>query len=145
AVATLTPVISGCNDNAPSVTTSALTLNVAPGAVYYIRVGSKGGSLSSLTFNATAVSVAGSAPTRNYFTTATPTLTWNRVTNATQYIVQVSKQPGFGSFAFAPVTVPSSQLSIDTPALSEGIYYWRVSANNGVTWSVADPFTIDLP
>ncbi|MEP6987346.1 MAG: hypothetical protein ABI970_17205, partial [Chloroflexota bacterium] len=85
------------------------------------------------------------APLRNYFTTATPTLTWNRVTNATQYIVQVSKLPGFGSFAFAPVTVPSSQLSIDTPALSEGIYYWRVSANNGVTWSVADPFTIDLP
>jgi hypothetical protein len=142
----LTQVVSGCNDNAPSVTTSALTVNATPGVTYFIRVSSRTNIHNNLTFNMSVATVAGGAPRRNYFTTGTPILTWNRVTTATQYIIQVSKSSTFvGALAFT-ATVPADHLSVQiTPALTEGIYYWRVSANGGATWSVIDGFVVDLP
>ena len=85
----------------------------------------------------------------------TPTLTWNRVTDATQYEVQVSKSSTFVALVFPAVIVPSNQLFItigvdNNPPnpLSDGVYYWRVRAiRNGVAgvWSAFDSFVIDLP
>ncbi|MBA3868870.1 MAG: SBBP repeat-containing protein [Anaerolineae bacterium] len=83
-------------------------------------------------------------PARNYFTTLTPTLTWNRVSWARQYTVQVSKTKTFATFAFT-AEVPSSQLEVTTDPLDIGTYYWRVSANNGLTWSAVDSFTVTVP
>jgi hypothetical protein len=134
----------GCNDNAGTLTTSALTVTTTPGATYFIRVSSKGGSLTHLKFNASIASTAGGPPLRNYFTTVTPTLSWNRVTGATNYAVQVSKSPAFTLMAYS-ANVPANQLSVTTDPLDEGVYYWRVSANQGVTWSAVDSFVVDLP
>jgi hypothetical protein len=41
--------------------------------------------------------------------------------------------------------VPANRLSVTTNPLTEGTYYWRVSANNGFIWSVIDSFIIELP
>ncbi len=147
----LTQVASGCHDDISVVVkTSALTLTTTPGAVYYIRVGSKGGSSTSLHFNAAVISTASTAPLRNFFTTATPTLTWNRVTGATKYEIQVSQSTTFTPLVFPIVSVPSSQLSLTLSAnpLVEGVYYWRVRAIKGATvgaWTVYDGFIVDLP
>ena len=135
----------GCNDNNGALTTSALTVNAVPGATYFIRVSSSSGTAGNLKFNAFIASKTGAAPLRNYFTTATPTLTWNRVTGATRYIVQVSKSSTFAGTLPYTASVPANQLSVTTNPLTEGIYYWRVSANNGVTWSAVDSFIVDLP
>jgi hypothetical protein len=62
-----------------------------------------------------------------------------------QYLVQVSKSSLFSGPLAYTATVPSNQLTVTTPALTEGIYYWRVSANNGATWSAVDSFIVDLP
>ena len=135
---------AGCNDDNGVLTTSALTVNTTPGTVYFIRVSSKGDSLTNLTFNALVASTAEGPPLRNYFTTATPSLTWNSVTGATQYEVQVSKSLAFTVMAYS-ATVPANQLSVTTDPLAEGFYYWRVRANEGVTWSEVDSFAVDLP
>ena len=135
----------GCNDNDGSSPTSALTMNTTPGLTYFIRVSSKGGTLTNLTFNVSIASLAAAPPLQNYFTTATPTLSWNRLTGVTQYTIQVSKSSLFTPLAYPAVTVPASQLSVTTAPLPEGVYYWRVSANGGGTWSTADTFVIDLP
>jgi hypothetical protein len=83
-------------------------------------------------------------PSRNYFTTSTPTLTWNRVSSASGYIVQVSRTATFSTWAFSATLLPS-QLEVTTDTLVEGPYFWRVSANDGQTWSAVESFTIDLP
>jgi hypothetical protein len=84
-------------------------------------------------------------PLRNYFTTPTPTLTWNRVSNVAQYIVQVSRSQTFSPPLAYTITVPATQLEVTTVPLIEGSYYWRMSANDGVTWSAVGSFAIDLP
>jgi hypothetical protein len=139
---------AGCNDNTGALKTSALTVNTMPDVTYFIRVSSKGGSLSNLTFNMSAASAAGVSPLRNYFTISTPTLTWNRVVGATQYRVQISDSSTFAVLMYPTVVVPASQLSIDTDPLPEGVYYWRVSAVKGGVvgaFSAPDSFIIDLP
>ncbi len=84
------------------------------------------------------------APVRNRFTTTTPTLTWNEVTWATGYDVQVANNPNF----FDAVQYPAgNNLSLTLPdAVQAGVVYsWRVRAvNNGQpgTWSNADRFIV---
>ncbi len=136
----------GCNDNNGALLTSALTMNTTLGMTYFIRVSSNSGTDGNLKFNALIATVANAAPLRNYYTTATPTLTWSRVSGATQYMIQVSKSAIFNPLVYPAVIVPANQLSLMTAALpGEGVYYWRVSANNGVTWSVVERFIVDLP
>jgi len=135
---------AGCNDNNGVLPTSALTVFTTPGVTYYIRASSHGGSPSGLTFNMTIASPLGGAPLRDYFTTPTPILSWNNVTNATGYVIQVSKSPLFTTLAYS-ATAPINQFSVTTDPLSEGFYYWRVSANNGLTWSAVASFIVDLP
>lgn len=85
-------------------------------------------------------------PQRNYFTTNTPTLTWNRVTFATTYTVQVAKTNTFAAGTIVFTTpINASQLSFQTPHLDNGTYYWRVSANGGATWSTSDSFVVNKP
>ncbi len=129
----------GCATGATATT----AVNTTNGTVYHIRVGTSNGVSGNLTVQANPVLAA---PVRNYFTTATPTLTWNRVSTATAYLVQVSTSNTFGSFAFVTTpALPPSQLSVTTTALVKGTYYWRVSANGGTTWSAVDSFVVDIP
>lgn len=90
-------------------------------------------------------------PTLNYFTTGTPTLTWNGVTGATGYDIIVYTSPLLllSASVFAPPTLPADQLAVTvSPALDEGMYYWRVRAHTPTgapgTWSAVQTFTVDL-
>ena len=132
----------GCNDNNAVLSTSALTVNTTPGTTYYIRVSSHNDIHITLKFNAVAVSSTGTSPLRNYFVTTTPTLSWNQVTTATSYTVQVSTSNTFTNVSYSSV-VPANIFSVTTDPLADGVYYWHVSANNGATWSTVESFTIN--
>ena len=146
----LTQVPLACNDDAGGVgeKTSALIVHTIPGETYFIRASSKVGAPTHLTFNLLPSSSIDAPMIRNYFTIAAPTLSWNRVTGAAQYTVQVSKSSVFtGTLAYT-ATVPANQLSVITTSLTEGVYYWRVRAiMDGVAgaWSEVDSFIVDLP
>ena len=89
---------------------------------------------------------ANGAPNRNYYTTNTPTLTWNSVSQAFCYEIQVS---GNSLFADAMLHDAGNNLSFMWPvALANGSYFWRVRACTGAdesscgAWSVPDTFTV---
>jgi subtilisin-like proprotein convertase family protein len=98
----------------------------------------------------TIVSTSGIAPTRNLFTTGTPTLSWTRVSWAAGYRVEVSTNMNFsGALVYSFDTPDSSTLQTTiTPALTDGIYYWRVAARNATgalaAWSTVESFVIDV-
>jgi len=92
------------------------------------------------------VTPANAAPARNYFTTDTPTLTWNRVTFAHHYVLQVGKTNDFmGATAYQA----GNNLSYTLPSLPDGYYYWRVAACSSIvtcgSWSAIDTFVVDAP
>ena len=94
-------------------------------------------------------SAAGAAPLRNYFTVKTPTLTWNRITNAIRYEIQVANN---SLFAGASTYNAGNNLAFTWPvALTDGVYFWHVRACTGAAastcsaWSAYDTFVVDLP
>ncbi len=82
-------------------------------------------------------------PYRNVFTTAGATLTWNRVLWATNYEIQVDNNPDFSSVN-QDIVVDGSTFSTTTGSDQEGVYYWRVRAQDGSGhwggWSTPDTF-----
>ncbi len=90
--------------------------------------------------------LANTAPLRNYFTTATPTLTWNRVTGAVGYKVQVGNNP---TFIGATIYDAANNLTFTLPSTFNGFYYWRVAACltslSCGPWSPYDTFVVDAP
>lgn len=85
-------------------------------------------------------------PQRNTFETNTPTLTWNRISWATGYHVQVAWDANFGDIVFEGDNLPIDSLALTVdPPLDEGRYYWRIKALNGSTWSKTEAFTVDTP
>ncbi len=100
----------------------------------------------TLTLN---VSADNAAPTRNYFTTHTPTLTWTSVTQASRYEIQVATSDTFGG---AIIYDTGSNLSFVWPeTLPNDSYFWHVRACTGTAestcgkWSTIDTFTIYAP
>jgi Tol biopolymer transport system component len=86
------------------------------------------------------------APPRNYFTTSTPTLTWNRVTGATEYEIQVDASPAFSEPLDFSAIISADTLEATTFPLVNGTYYWRMRVKNGSAsgvWSAADSFVVD--
>jgi len=89
---------------------------------------------------------ADTAPKRNYFTTNTPLLTWNRISQALRYEIQVSNN---ATFTGATIYDAGNNLSFMWPVvLPNGFYHWHVRActNVAVTscgaWSASDTFTV---
>lgn len=88
---------------------------------------------------------ASATPPRNYFTSATPTLTWNRVTWAVRYDIQIAENSAFiGTVGYDA----GNNLSFTWPSpLPNGPYYWRVRACSAVPpcggWSEYDSFVVD--
>ncbi len=72
-------------------------------------------------------------------TTALPILTWNAVTNATEYFVELSETPAFSSLV-ASGTVTTNSFQVPTPLNSLGVYYWRVRAANPCSQSSFSAF-----
>lgn len=122
-----------------------------------VPIGAASGSISVTTPTGIATSSgnftvipdpANAAPSRNYFTTGTPTLTWNRVTGAETYEIQVATTATFTLPLVFTDTVPATMLTVTIPSLTNGTYYWRVRALNSSTagaWSVTDSFTVHVP
>ncbi len=92
------------------------------------------------------IPLGASVPPRNYFTTAAPTLTWNSVSWAVRYDVQIADNSAFNDatiydagnkLSFAPLANP----------LPDGNYYWRVRACSTAVdcgvWSAYDSFVVD--
>lgn len=112
------------------------------GFTYFWRVRANApGSITTDWSEVRAVTIAhqaGAAPIRNFYT-STPTLTWNRVTGASLYHIQLADNMGFSS-PIIDTNVNSSQLSINAPpGLTTGTYYWRVQAQSGGVWSLWSP------
>jgi beta-glucanase (GH16 family) len=90
------------------------------------------------------------APSRIVYTTASPVLTWNTVSWAINYEVEVDSLASFTAPLRYSAIMPAPQVSTTvTPALSYGRYYWRVRAqqSNGSwgLWSAAQSFLVDPP
>ncbi len=86
-------------------------------------------------------------PLRNNFDTATPKLTWNRLSWATAYHVQVARDSNFSDIVFEDDDLPfDSREVMVTPPLDSRRYYWRVRGLTDTSegaWSVIDSFTIE--
>ncbi|MCB9452716.1 MAG: M4 family metallopeptidase [Anaerolineaceae bacterium] len=141
-------------DTVPANTTSYTDTPITCDTQYSYRVRafrSGDGALSSYSNTASATSAcspANAAPQRNYFTTDTPTLSWNRVTGATEFEIQVDDAAGFAAPLVFTTTVPATTLTVTTSSLPNGTYFWRVRAKSGASagaWSVVDSFIVDAP
>jgi hypothetical protein len=86
------------------------------------------------------------SPKRNYFTTSQPTLTWNRVTNAVRYQVQIADT---ASFSGAVTADAGNVLTFTWPwPLPDAPYFWRARACTSATacnaWGSAyETFVVD--
>ncbi len=87
------------------------------------------------------------APHRNNFTTRTPTLTWNRLTWALTYDIQIAETTNFSASLVYEGSTSGPELEhLVTQSLENGDYYWRVrgvGAGGDGTWSAASEFVVD--
>jgi hypothetical protein len=93
-------------------------------------------------------SAVSASPKRDYFKTATPTLSWNRVSYATEYEIQVDNSTTFLGTLNYTDTFPPDVLFVQLPnPLADGVYYWRVRGLKGTqppgAWSTVLSFSID--
>jgi hypothetical protein len=117
---------------------------------YYWRVRAVAGlptsawsNVQQFTFSLTP-SGPNDVPARNLFTTATPTLTWTRVSWATAYEVVVAQNSQFTNPVYANTNVKGLEATLSP--LAPGAYFWRVRAKRADgtfgAWSAADSFVI---
>jgi beta-glucanase (GH16 family) len=91
-----------------------------------------------------------SAPFQAVYRTSSPRLTWNTISWATHYQVEVDNTPFFTAPVLYTAILPASQLfTIVTPVLSYGRYYWRLRAQQpndmwGM-WGTTQTFHVDTP
>jgi len=148
-----TPPPNGSFDASPSIKWSVVGFK-RPETLEFAFFNVIGGS-----YNTTAVyygrfpaaaSPVSNVPIRNFYATRTPTLTWNRVSWAIGYQLQLDNDANFLSVIDSiPAEFPVSTLSFTTPELANGIYYWRVRAKKNATdwgnWSPTISFTVAVP
>jgi hypothetical protein len=84
----------------------------------------------------TPTSPPDSTPAPQFFAVRRPTLTWNWVTWAQGYQIQIDDDPDFGSPIPVPDELTAATFSYTlTSDLADGIYYWQVRARkNAVEW-----------
>ncbi len=138
----LTPV--ACNDDETSQQ-AELGFFAQSGVTYYIALASPDSSV----FGSAALNFVSTPPNPvvNRFSDSTPTLTWNAVTNAVSYELQIATTSAFSSVLYSINTTLDFD-EVGTP-LANGTYYWRVRAQFGdgtfSGWSAVDTFSIDVP
>ncbi|MEP6987256.1 MAG: hypothetical protein ABI970_16755, partial [Chloroflexota bacterium] len=95
----------------------------------------------------TPTSPANAVPKRNFYTTHTPILTWNQVTWATGYKIQISTDQNFTPALTFTKSLLATTLTFTTDPLANGTYYWRVMALGGTVsnWSIIGSFVISSP
>jgi len=125
-------IVPGGGATTSFVVPSALASNTT--YYWYVKVlWSAGGSTTTDTWRFYVNSAPTDAPALHVFNTNQPVLTWNRVSYATGYRVQVATNPTFtGALVYDNANIPANNLSEmvnATPALTDGVlYYWRVAA-----------------
>lgn len=69
-----------------------------------------------------------------------------RTKPAAFYELQIARDGAFSQLVFADSAIPGVVVNLTTPALPDGVYYWRVRAHfmNGDTtgWSAVDSFAV---
>jgi len=97
----------------------------------------------------TRVNASSGIPPLYQYTIATPTLTWNSISWATGYQIEVDDNSGFANPNFHDNSIPSNTLSATTTLLTDGIWYWHVRAKKADGtwggWSATGSFMIDQP
>jgi Calcineurin-like phosphoesterase len=142
----------GQTDPPADTFTATRALYTPPGdlipGVYYWRVrGVHAGSETppwSEMWSVTILSAQGAAPWRAVFISATrqATLTWNPVTWATQYDLQISASSNMNPLVYNE-TLSGLAQTVTLP--SYGVYYWRVRGRTGTTvgaWSAVESFRL---
>jgi hypothetical protein len=86
-------------------------------------------------------------PAAHFYRTRHPSLTWNDVSWALNYEIQIDDNANFSTPIVAIDNLPANNLSYTiAEALPNGIYYWRVRAKKNATewsgWSVRESFVI---
>jgi subtilisin family serine protease len=117
---------------------------------YYWRVRALVGTSYSDWSNILATTIGtnpGAAPTPQNPLDDTPTLTWNRVTSATEYLVEVATTSSFGTSIVFTATLNADTLEVEvSPALEDGPYYWHVCARKSgsalCTWGATQTFYV---
>jgi hypothetical protein len=96
----------------------------------------------------TPTSPPNSTPAPAFFATHHPTLTWNSVTWAWGYQIEIDDDPAFGSPFTAEIEVNTLTYTVES-ALTNGEYYWHVrakkNATDGGVWSATETIVISAP
>jgi len=94
----------------------------------------------------TPTSAPGAVPARNFYTALPVTLSWNAVSWATAYKIEITPRD-FDSIESFTQVVPANTLSYSIDILANGTYYWRVMALGGTVnkWSTIERFTVSVP
>ena len=132
-----------------SITTSPVTLTVeyfeGVGRAFLQVVWFRGAPGSTPTFP--PVTPTRSVPVRNSYVEHMIPLTWNAVSWAVGYRIQIASDRLFNHIVWNDDTLSANTLRVITPYLSDGSYYWRVRAKTNATrwgdWSIPDTFTIN--
>lgn len=93
-----------------------------------------------------AIDPPSATPEINYHITLPITLTWSRVTWATEYEVEVDSDVNFTQPLDYGITVSGNTLEATISTLLNGSYYWRVRAKavgRVGGWSVVNTFVLD--
>ncbi|MDI6792464.1 MAG: Ig-like domain-containing protein [bacterium] len=137
------PVVLEANDLAAS-TYTLYAYQALPDGVYYWRAmatdaagnESEGNNKFSLTIDTTAPdspTLTNPPPGTNVVVGSNPTFTWQAVTGADSYDLQIDDDPDFSSpvrsISGISPTIPTTSYT-PSPVLSEGTYYWRVRARD---------------
>jgi hypothetical protein len=89
------------------------------------------------------------SPPRNYFNNEQVILTWNAVSWAEEYEVQVDAEITFMNPLEYTTIVPKETLEVTTSSLLNGTHYWRVRARDAMGnpsgWSIIEGFVVDAP
>lgn len=131
---------------------STLTIGntgVAPAGSYTINVSgssTSGSHSDSVTLNVSTTSPGTptlTAPANGASgTSLTPTFTWNAVSGATSYDLQVATDSGFTNIVINATGLTNTNYTPGTSLNPNSSYYWRTRANNGCgSGSYATPFS----
>ncbi len=90
-----------------------------------------------------------SSPILNRFTTLTPTLTWNPLSWATEYEIQIDISRKFNTSVAQTHSVAAPTTTLVTDTLADGVWLWRIRARdasgNWGKWSSPEMIVIDAP
>ncbi len=128
------------------LTATTLT-NLTSGLPLYWRVRAVYANNSLSQWSDTWRVTPGTIVARNFFTTNQPTLTWNRVSWAVGYEVQIAYLFTFIDAQTYSIGDPNTLTQLANP-LPNGVHYWRVRAKRADgsfgPWSAPEAFTVRL-